>query len=292
MGCAAPRPEASVPTCERASGTPRPAGVAVSVETVRQGPIASTVTYAGNVQSYYSVQVMPRATGKIEQLAVDVGSTVHAGDLLAMLDRSQLQANVLSAQGGLSVAEAKLASTVAQGRPEDVDAARSQLAAAEEKLALMLQGGRSGDVSAAAANVQAAQIKLDQVTESTRAQIAAAEATVATNRANLRSAREKQDQLLAGGAQADQDAAVAAVDAARGSLEQALAQRDLVVNPPSATVQSARADLDKAEAGLASARASLQQLLTGARRPTASLPRRPSTAPTPRCSRRSKTSSS
>src|SRR5438270_7819049 len=254
VGCAAPRPEASVPTGQRASGTPRPAGVAVSVETVRQGPVASTVTDAGNVQSYYSVQVLPRATGKIEQLVVDVGSTVRAGDLLAMLDRSQLQANVLQAQGGLSVAEAKLASTVSQGRPEDVDAARSQLAAAEEKLALMLAGGRSGDVSAAATSAQAAQVKLDQVTESTRAQIAAAEATVASNRANLRSAREKQDQLLAGGAPADQDAAVAAIEAARGSLEQAIAQRDLVVNPPSATVQSARADLDKAEAGLASAR--------------------------------------
>ncbi|SRR5579884_179781 len=254
--------EAGAPTGQRGSGTPERT-VPVTTQAVAQGPITSSVQYAGNVQSNASVQVMPRATGRIEQLNADVGSVVKTGDLLAVLDRSQLQANTQQAEGSLRAAEAKLASLQVQGRPEDIEAARSQLAAAQQKLNLMLQGGRDGDVAAAQASVESAQTKVAQVVEASRAQVASAQATVDSNRANLRSAREKLDQLTGGGAPADQAAAQAAVEAAQSSLDQAVAQRDLLVNPPSASVQSARSDVEKAEASLAQARANLEQLLGG-----------------------------
>jgi RND family efflux transporter MFP subunit len=262
VGCGPRQPEAGAPTGQR-NGSPQERTVPVTTQPVLQGPIASTVQYAGNVQSNSSVQVMPRATGRIEQLGADVGSAVKAGDLLAVLDRSQLQASTQQAEGSLRAAEAKLASLMAQGRPEDVEAAASQLAAAEEKLALMLQGGRQGDVAAAEASAAAARTKVAQVLEATRSAIASAQATVDSNRANLRSAREKLEQLTSGGAPSDRAAAEAAVEAAQGSLDEALAQRDLLVNPPAATVQSARSDVEKAEASLAQAQASLEQLMSG-----------------------------
>src|SRR5262249_61538313 len=99
-------PAAGAPTGQREQPAPQreqrdrgaqQSAVPVSVLTLQQGPVASTVKYAGNLQSNYSVQVTPRATGRIEQLTVDVGSAVKTGDLLAVLDRSQLQANVLQA---------------------------------------------------------------------------------------------------------------------------------------------------------------------------------------------------
>lgn len=262
--CAAPRPDTGAPTGQRARPTAQPGGgTPVSVQPVEQGPITTTISYAGNVQSYYSVQVTPNATGQVEQLLADVGSVVKSGDLLAVLDRSQLQASVEQARGGLNTAEAKLAATLAQGRPEAVDQAQSQLAAAEQKLALMLEGGRPGDVAAAETNAAAAQTKVAQVMEATRAQVASAQATVDTNRANLRSAQAKLDELLGGGAPSDRAQAEAGVESARGGLEQAQGQRDLLVNPPAATVESARSQLATAESSLATARANLDQLMSG-----------------------------
>src|SRR3954451_13221913 len=50
----------------------------------------------------------PRATARIERLFVDVGSVAQAGDQIAVLDRSELEANVKSTEGALRVAQARL----------------------------------------------------------------------------------------------------------------------------------------------------------------------------------------
>src|SRR5690349_21038049 len=64
-----------------------PAGVPVTVAAVQRAPFAAVRTYTGNVQAQSSVNVLPKATGRIEQLFVDVGSVVQAGDPIAVLDR-------------------------------------------------------------------------------------------------------------------------------------------------------------------------------------------------------------
>src|SRR5438477_318737 len=65
-------------------GGQRQVAVPVSVQTVSRGPIAATLTYSGNIQSRANVNVLPRATGRIERLFVDIGSQVQAGDPIAV----------------------------------------------------------------------------------------------------------------------------------------------------------------------------------------------------------------
>src|SRR5579885_3370274 len=82
-------------------GGQRQIAVPVDTKTVEKGSIASILTYSGNIQSRANVNVLPRATGRIDKLYVDVGDAVKAGDTIAVLDRTQLDAQVRQAEGAL-----------------------------------------------------------------------------------------------------------------------------------------------------------------------------------------------
>ena len=90
MGTGAP-PAQNKPSGQGAPGGQRQVAVPVNVASVNRGGIAATLTYSGNIQSRASVNVLPHATGRIEQLFVDVGSRVKAGDTIAVLDRASLR---------------------------------------------------------------------------------------------------------------------------------------------------------------------------------------------------------
>ena len=114
----------------------------VSVQPVGQATLATSLSYAGNIQARASMNVLPQTTGRLNRLAVDVGSSVKAGDLIAELDRAPLDAQVLQAAAALGNAQSRLNLLLAGARPESVEAARGAVAAAEQQLALMLAGGR------------------------------------------------------------------------------------------------------------------------------------------------------
>src|SRR5215212_118467 len=164
LGTGAP-PAQNKPSGQGAPGGQRQIAVPVNVASVSRGGIASTLTYSGNIQSRASVNVLPRATGRIEQLYVDVGSRVRAGDTIAVLDRSQVDAQVRQAEGALQSAQARLNLLQAGARPEDVQAAQAALSSAQARLQEMLEGGRQEDVASAQANLEAAQAKLEQLEE-------------------------------------------------------------------------------------------------------------------------------
>jgi len=176
-------------------GGQRQIAVPVNAQSVERGPIASTLTYSGNIQSRASVNVLPRATGRIEQLMVDVGSRVKSGETIALLDRTQLDAQVRQAESSLRSSEARLGLLLAGARPEDVQSARAALDSAQARLTQMLQGGRTEDVASAQANLEAAQAKLNQLLEGpTDAEVSSARAAVESARASLQSSNERLDQ--------------------------------------------------------------------------------------------------
>src|SRR3712207_4522260 len=84
----------STPTAQSkpsGQGGQRQVAVPVNVQAVGRGAVAATLTYSGNIQSRATVNVLPRATGRIERLLVYVGSNVRTGDPIAVLDRTQLE---------------------------------------------------------------------------------------------------------------------------------------------------------------------------------------------------------
>src|SRR6202163_4682639 len=147
------------PVKAQQGGAPGGAGLVVRTVPVGVGPISSVLGYAGAVQSNQQVNVVARTSGIIQDLPVDVGSQVHRGDTLAVLDQAALPAQLLQAQAGLLSARAKLASVESGAKPEDVQAAAAQLDQAQIKLQSLIQG-RPEDITSAQAALDSANAKL------------------------------------------------------------------------------------------------------------------------------------
>jgi RND family efflux transporter MFP subunit len=249
------------PTAQRppadAASTPRTGAPLVSVQPVGQTTLASTLSYAGNIQARASVNVLPQATGRVNRLAVDVGSSVRAGDLLAELDHAQLDAQVRQATAALGTAQSRLDLLLAGARPETIEVARASVGSAEQQLALMREGGRPENVATAQANLEAAQARLASVLSgSTQAQLDAARSAAESAYASVQSTSTALAQLLAGGAPTDQRQVEAA-------LAQSQAQRDALRFPAPDQVQAARTAVDQAVANRQAAQARLDVLLAG-----------------------------
>src|SRR4051812_8392068 len=252
------------PSGQGAQGGQRQVAVPVNTKSVEKGAIASILTYSGNIQSRANVNVLPRATGRIDKLYVDVGTDVKAGDPIAVLDRTQLEAQVMQALGALNSTRARLELLLAGARREDVESAKAAFDSAQARLQQMLEGGRVEDVASAQANLEAAQAKLNQLLEgATDAEISSARAAVESSRASLQSSNERLSQLLTGGSPEDQRQADAAIDTARGNQEAAQARRAALSNPASDALQTARSGVESADATLYAARERLSQIVGG-----------------------------
>ena len=75
---------------------------------VETADLIDSVTASGRVEPLARVAVMSRASGIIKELFVDEGDVVERGQILAELDREQLEAQHAQNQAGLLGAEARV----------------------------------------------------------------------------------------------------------------------------------------------------------------------------------------
>jgi HlyD family secretion protein len=90
--------------------------------TVERGDLARSVVATGKVQPLSKVEVKSKASGIVEKLYADYGDTVKAGQVLAQLDKVQLEADVRAWRANLDAAEAALQSAGATLERNKVDA--------------------------------------------------------------------------------------------------------------------------------------------------------------------------
>jgi HlyD family secretion protein len=74
--------------------------------TVERGDLARSVVATGKVQPLTKVEIKSKASGIVERLYMDYGDRVKEGQVLAELDREQLEARVREARANLLAAEA------------------------------------------------------------------------------------------------------------------------------------------------------------------------------------------
>jgi len=91
---------------------------------VTKGTVMATVSASGSLSSPSDVGVEFSAAGKVTSVAVKVGDTVKAGQVLARVDTTSAQAAVDTARAGVDVAEANLAKAEA-GTPVQSSAGNS-----------------------------------------------------------------------------------------------------------------------------------------------------------------------
>ncbi len=106
---------------------------------VETGTMVKSVVATGKIEPTTKVEIKSRANGIIERLPVDVDTDVNAGDVLAELDKEQLQAAVRSAQANLEAAqaavvaaEAELKKNVVEAEGPDVEFARRNFERAQQ----------------------------------------------------------------------------------------------------------------------------------------------------------------
>lgn len=92
------------------------------IASVEQGDLAKSVVATGKVQPITKVEVKSKASGIVKKLLVDAGDRVKQGQVLAELDKEELQAQVRGDEAQLTAAEANLRAAEADVERSKVDA--------------------------------------------------------------------------------------------------------------------------------------------------------------------------
>jgi len=213
---------------QTAPANPQPAMASTNATAIRigkpvRGDLNGAIAFTAQIQTKGEVAVVPRVTATLNQLSVDLGSRVRAGDTLAELDHTDLDQQVLAAQAAQASAEARLAA---------LKAGRKALQSARDNADIPTLDQRVKDARATLDQAQAALVPDPQV-------VAQAEATAAT-------ARTKLSQLQGDPSKANDKAAL---DAARADVQKAddTVTKARIPSGTQAAVASAQRDLQDAQ---------------------------------------------
>ena len=89
---------------------------------VEKGDLAKSVVATGKVTPITKVEVKSKASGIVKKLFVEYGDQVKKGQLLAQLDKEEIQAQVEQTRAGLAASEANLKSSEADFERSKIDA--------------------------------------------------------------------------------------------------------------------------------------------------------------------------
>jgi HlyD family secretion protein len=166
---------------------------------VEKGDIAKSVVATGKIEPITKVEIKSKASGIVKKLYIEAGDKVKAGQVLAELDREEIQASVRSSEAQLLSAEANMRAAEADQKRSEVDAMGVDVPMLKRAYERAQQMAKEGVVSQAALddaekNYEMAQNKQNvaraQLTVS-KAKYAQASADVQRNRANLQQLKEQ-----------------------------------------------------------------------------------------------------
>jgi HlyD family secretion protein len=95
---------------------------ATKLAKVERGDLAKSVVATGKVTPITKVEVKSKASGIVKKLLVDYGDRVKKGQLLAQLDKVEIEAQVAQSRAALDAADANLNSSQADYERAKVDA--------------------------------------------------------------------------------------------------------------------------------------------------------------------------
>lgn len=206
---------------DQARATP----VSVDVLSAQPTTMEKTVTQPATVHAYYETRVFAKAAGYLTELNVDIGSTVKAGDVLAVIgipemDKQReaklavirrLEANERRADSQLAVAKASTASYQAK-----LDKTKAEVGKADAELvAARVELDRVKDLVKQQAVANRLEDEARKRFEATTAEKSAAEAAVGSAEAELVLGEAQADAVAA-----DLDVAEAMTDVARRELDE------------------------------------------------------------------------
>lgn len=182
----------------------------VEVTPVVQGDLVREAELAGQIRGRLEANVAAKVQGRVEKVLVDLGARVHKGQVLALLDASDVKAQLNQAEAAVEVAESALALVEAGPSPAQIKALEAQIAQAQANL------------ESAEADWQRAQLLYEQGAisrqqwEQARTRHQTAKAALEAAQASLEAAKPRPEQIRQAQAQLKQ--ARAAAEAVRRQL--------------------------------------------------------------------------
>jgi HlyD family secretion protein len=163
-----------------------------------RGDLARVVVATGKIQPLSKIEIKSKASGIVKKLYVDYGDRVNQGQLLAELDKVQLEAAERASRASLQAAEAALDSSKASLERNKVDAEGPDVPFLKLNMERAEQMFKDGVMSKSLVedsekNYQLAlnkQVSAQRNLAVSRAEIAKSEAQVAQARASLENAQE------------------------------------------------------------------------------------------------------
>jgi multidrug efflux pump subunit AcrA (membrane-fusion protein) len=120
--------------CSSDKGEKEPA-VTVQVAPVVKATIARTITTQAILFPLQQAAIVPKISAPVQRFLVKRGSTVHEGDLLAVLENRDLAAAAQDSKGAYAQAEASYETTTAASLPEEIRKAEADAQQAQQALA-------------------------------------------------------------------------------------------------------------------------------------------------------------
>jgi HlyD family secretion protein len=169
------------------------------LQKVERGDLAKSVVATGKVTPITKVEVKSKASGIVKKLLVDAGDKVKRGQLLAQLDKVEIEAQVEQSRAAVQSAEASLTSSEADYERAKVDAEGPEVPLLKRAYDRAIGMAKAGVVSTSALedaqknyelalnkqNVSKAQATV------LKAKIAQSRGQLAQDRANLRQLEEQ-----------------------------------------------------------------------------------------------------
>ncbi|MCP6762173.1 MAG: efflux RND transporter periplasmic adaptor subunit [Fischerella sp. CENA71] len=239
---------------------------------VEQRSLPITLSANGIVQAERTINLSPKSAGYLKQLLVKEGDRVRQGQIVAYMDDSNLQGQVIESRAELAQQQANLKKLLNGNRSQEIAQSAAQLAEAQAKLQQLEAGNRFEDIFQAEARLNQAQAKLRQTKDdfqrnqelfnqgaisqqtlnqrqadrdSAQAQVNEVQAAltlqqrgarpeeIAQARSQVEQHRQSLNLLKAGSRSEDIDAARAQVESARGKLETIQTQvNDTIIRAP------------------------------------------------------------
>ncbi|MDR0455804.1 MAG: efflux RND transporter periplasmic adaptor subunit [Treponema sp.] len=129
---------------------------------VRRGTLERTVSSSGAINPVATVKVLPRMSGKVENIYVDYNDAVRKGDILAVLNTDVLRLKREQQYAAVSKARANYELQLINYRNQQALAEKGLISEYELKTSKTLLDGQAADLAVAEANLKEIETEINQ----------------------------------------------------------------------------------------------------------------------------------
>jgi len=129
---------------------------------VRRGTLERTVSSSGTINPVATVKVLPRMSGKVEEVYVDYNDTVKRGDVLAQLNTDMLRLQRDQQQASVQKARANYELQLITYRNQETLAGRGLISEFELRTSRTTLDNQRADLAVAEANLRVIETEINQ----------------------------------------------------------------------------------------------------------------------------------